>query len=414
MTPSALSLPVALATILSRIQPVTAHETVAANQALGRIIAQPVLAAMDLPPFANSAMDGYALRHADLAPGQPTPLRCIGTALAGRPFAGSMQAGECVRIMTGAMLPDGADSVVMQEHVTAPPTPAAYPYAVTMPPGIACGEHVRPAGEEIRQGSVLIPIGKRIGPAELGLLAAANQTQATVLRRVHVAYFSTGDEIQQPGQPLQPGQIYDSNRPLLAGMLARAGHVGVDLGIIPDQPQHLRQAMQQAAVQADAILTSGGVSVGDADYVKTVLQEGGSVDFWKILIKPGHPLAFGAYQNTWLFGLPGNPVSAMVTATQLVLPALRHMSGETPLPATLVLTARCQERLGKKPGRREFQRGILTQDGEGNWQVRSTGQQGSGMLSSLSMANCFIVLPEECSGVVPGDKVEVQPFVESW
>lgn len=405
---STRSLAEALARILAETHPVGETETLPAELVATRITARPVVTTVNLPPFSNSAMDGYAFRAADLDPTQATDLILQGVALAGKPYLEPLRPGHCLRIMTGAMPPVGADSVIMQEHVEVEGDRAR------LPAGCRGGEHIRPAGEEATTGDPIIPAGKRLGPAEMGLLAAGNCLEVEVYRRLRVAFFSSGDELRAPGEPLTNGQLYDANRPILRAMLASLGCDCVDLGIIPDTPADLREALHTGAMNADMIITSGGVSVGDADYIKDLLNEQGTTSFWKLAIKPGHPLAFGHYENAVFFGLPGNPVSAMVTCAQLVLPALRRMAGEDPLPPTLELQARCESSLRKKAGRREFQRGMLFRDETGPWRVQTTGAQGSGMLTSLSRANAFIVLPEENQGVEPGDTVTVQPFAGLW
>jgi len=327
----------------------------------------------------------------------------VGTALAGRPFAGEVRAGQCVRIMTGAVLPAGADAVVMQERVTA----AAEGIAVAA--GLRAGDNVRRAGEDLRVGEDAVAAGRVIGPAELGLLASLGVTEVTVARRPRVAFFSTGDELRSPGEPLGEGQIYDSNRYTLFGMLTRLGAEAVDLGVVRDTPEALRAALEEASAAADVVITSGGVSVGEADFVREVLADLGEVSLWKVAIKPGRPLAFGRLGQAWFFGLPGNPVAVMVTFYAFVQPALRRLMGQSgPLPQRF--TVRCLSRLAKRPGRTEYQRGILRRDADGRLAVEKTGAQGSGILSSMSAADCFIVLPPEQGAVEPGDLVEVEPF----
>ena len=379
-------------------------EAVPVREALGRVLAADVVSKVNVPSHTNSAMDGYALRAADLFPDAETRLDVVGVAAAGRPFDGVVAAGQCTRILTGAPLPEGADTVVMQERVT-----RADDIAIVAP-GQTPGQHVRQAGEDIARGDVALAAGALLMPAELGMLASVGASQVSVCRRPRVAFFSTGDELRSVGEPLETGQIYDSNRYTIHGMLTRIGVETIDMGVVRDDPADIESAFARAAAEADAVVTSGGVSVGDADYVKNMLEKTGSVGFWKVAIKPGRPLAFGRIGDALFFGLPGNPVSAMVTFYQLVQPALRAMAGMPGNALPLTVTAVCGEALRKKPGRREFQRGVLTTDRDGRLVVRRAGHQGSGVLSSMSAANCFIVLPEDSGPVSAGDVVTVQPF----
>ncbi len=328
----------------------------------------------------------------------------IGVAAAGQPFAGTVGAGQCVRILTGASVPVGADSVVMQEQVV------RVGDVVTIPAGQQPGQHVRQAGEDIRAGDVALRGGTRLQPAELGMLASLGVGEVAVRRRPRVAFFSTGDELRNAGEPLEPGQIYDSNRYTIHAMLSRLNVEAIDMGIVRDEEAAVEQALNEAAQRGDAIVTSGGVSVGDADYVTRTLERTGSVGFWKVAMKPGRPLAFGRVGEALFFGLPGNPISAMATFYQLVRPALQALAGLPHPGAALTVTAVALDPFRKKPGRREFQRGVLEQGDDGRLVVKSTGRQGSGILSSMSAANCFIVLPEEAGPVAVGDTVHVQPF----
>ena len=379
-------------------------EAVPVREALGRVLAADVVSKVNVPSHTNSAMDGYALRAADLFPDAETRLDVVGVAAAGRPFDGVVAAGQCTRILTGAPLPEGADTVVMQERVTRTDDTAI------VAPGQTPGQHVRQAGEDIARGDVALAAGALVMPAELGMLASVGASQVSVCRRPRVAFFSTGDELRNVGEPLETGQIYDSNRYTIHGMLTRIGVETIDMGVVRDDPADIESAFARAAAEADAVVTSGGVSVGDADYVKNMLEKTGSVGFWKVAIKPGRPLAFGRIGDALFFGLPGNPVSAMVTFYQLVQPALRAMAGMPGNALPLTVTAVCGEALRKKQGRREFQRGVLTTDRDGRLVVRRAGHQGSGVLSSMSAANCFIVLPEDSGPVSAGDVVTVQPF----
>jgi molybdopterin molybdotransferase len=306
--------------------------------------------------------------------------------------------------MTGAVLPDATDTVVMQEHVRLEGSSAV------VEAGHRAGQNVRAVGEDMRRGALAVAAGTLLQPAQLGLLASLGVGQVLVKRRPRVAIFSTGDELRPLGEPLGPGQIYDSNRHALHGVLARLGVEVIDLGNVADTRDDTLRAFEAAAAQADAIVTSGGVSVGDADYVTETLRRYGQVGFWKVAIKPGKPIAFGRVGRAYFFGLPGNPVSAMVTFYQLVQPALRALQGAADADSPILLRATCESRLRKQPGRLEFQRGILSRSPSGAYTVRSAGHQGAATLLSMSGANCFIILPLEQGDVAPGTEVEVQPF----
>lgn len=403
--PSSLLVEQALERIHALAAPVSGVERVAIRETLGRVLAEPVHSPIDVPAHDNSAMDGYAVRAADAGAGRPTALRVLGTAWAGRPFPGEVGPGECVRIMTGAVMPPGADTVVIQENVRLEPDGAA----IRFDQRPRAGDNVREAGEDIPRGAAVLGPGQRIGPAELGVLASLGAVEASVRRRVRVAFFSTGDELRSLGEPLSDGCVYDSNRYTLLAMLRALGAEVLDLGVVRDAREEVERAFREAAAAADAIITSGGVSVGEADFVKETLERAGEVGFWKIAMKPGRPLAFGKVGGALFFGLPGNPVSVMVTFYQFVQPALRRMMGE-PAAAPIRFRVKCASRLRKRPGRVEFQRGVLGYDETGGLAVRSTGGQGSGILSSMHEANCFIVLPLESEGAAPGSEVEVEPF----
>jgi molybdopterin molybdotransferase len=400
----ALKLEDALASILAEVRPVTGSETLAVRSALGRVLAADVVSRIDVPSHTNSAMDGYALNGADLSAEGETRLEVIGTSAAGRPFAGDVRTGQCVRIMTGAPMPAGADTVVMQENVTREGDTAA------VSAGQRAGQHVRQAGEDIAAGSVALSAGAHLMPAQIGILASVGIGEVSVRRRPRVAFFSTGDELRSVGEPLGEGQIYDSNRYTIFGMLTRLGMEVLDMGVVRDDRDAVKQAFATAATAADAIVTSGGVSVGDADYVTETLERTGTVGFWKVAMKPGRPLAFGRVGDALFFGLPGNPNSVMATFYQLVQPALQALAGLPDPASPLTMPAVSASSLRKKPGRREFQRGVVSRADDGRLIVRKTGQQGSGVLSSMAAANCFIVLPEDSGPVSEGDEVTVQPF----
>ncbi|WP_127477571.1 molybdopterin molybdotransferase MoeA [Sulfurivermis fontis] len=401
--PALLSVAQALEYIRAGLKPITGFEQRALRDALGRVLASDVSSPIDVPPHANSAMDGYALRAADLPPDGETALQLIGTALAGHPYSGTVASGQCVRIMTGAKLPTGADTVVMQENARREGD------TVYIGNGPRQGDHVRLPGEDIANGQIVLQQGRQLTPADLGLLASLGIAEVKVARRLRVAFFSTGDELRSLGETLQEGQIYDSNRYTLYGMLSRLGVEIIDMGVVRDRREDIVTAFRQGAAVADVLITSGGVSVGDADYVKETLESLGKVNFWKIAMKPGKPLAFGLLGETAFFGLPGNPVSSMATFYQLVQPALQQLMGQT-VQQPLRLRVPCMTRLKKTPGRADYQRGILEYDAAGQLTVRSTGAQGSHVLSSMSRANCFIILPAECGNVEAGTLVEVQPF----
>ncbi|MGY3960373.1 molybdopterin molybdotransferase MoeA [Aeromonas popoffii] len=375
-------------------------EQVPLPHALGRVLAADIASPLSVPPFDNAAMDGYAVRLADLATG--TPLIMAGKAFAGQPYQGEWPAGHCVRIMTGAPVPEGTDAVVMQEETRADGDKIAF----LVPP--IPGQNIRRRGEDIREGASVLSSGTRLTPRELPLLASLGIATMPVHRPLRVAIFSTGDELKPVGTPLAHGDIYDSNRYGVKAMLARLGCECLDLGIIPDDPAQLRAAFQQADREADALITTGGVSVGEADFTKQLLEELGEIGFWKLAIKPGKPFAFGRLPNAWFFGLPGNPVSAMVTFDQLVQPALAKLAGQQ-FERPLQLQAIASEPLKKAPGRLDFQRGILRMGPDG-LEVRSTGSQDSAVFSSLSRANCYIILERERGRVAAGETVTVEPF----
>lgn len=401
--PTSLPVNEALQRIDAVVTPVTGYEQVPLRSALGRTLAQTITSSINVPPHANSAMDGYAVRVEDLSSEGVTPLRVIGAALAGEPFPSVVTPGAAVRIMTGAVLPAGADCVVMQEQVERQGD------TVVMGSGHKVGQNIRRAGEDLAKGEVVLSAGRRLLPADLGLLASLGIAEIRVRRRLRVAFFSTGDELHSIGEPLGEGEIYDSNRYTLYGMLTGLGVDLIDMGVVRDRREELEQAFREAARHADALITSGGVSVGEADFIKDILKSLGEVNFWKIAMKPGRPLAFGRVGKAVFFGLPGNPVSVMVAFYQFVQPALRRMLGQHEEPP-LMIKAACAQRLRKRPGRMEFQRGILGRQADGGLVVQSTGEQGSGILSTMSRANCFIILPEECGNVEAGTLVDVQPF----
>lgn len=400
--PNSLSVSQATQRITDLISPITETETRALREALDCVLHTEIISPINVPPYTNSAMDGYAIHGSDIV-ADKFSLKQVGIAYAGQPFDGTIQESECIRIMTGAMMPEDCDTVIMQEHVEVNNA------LITVHGQHQHGQNVRMAGEDLKTGEVVLGEGHKITPADLGLIASLGIAELTVKRKIRVAFFSTGDELRSLGEKLEAGQIYDSNRYTLHGMLSHLNVDIIDMGVVPDQKEALREALQQASKQADIVLTTGGVSVGDADYVKEMLIELGHVDFWKIAMKPGRPLAFGTINNALFFGLPGNPVSVMVTFYQFALPALQQLSGQdTPMQQRLQVN--CVSAIRKRAGRFEFQRGILFQNDQGITQVKTTGEQGSGILRSMSIANCFILLEEQCDGIEPNTIVTVQPF----
>ncbi|MCG2634367.1 MAG: molybdopterin molybdotransferase MoeA [Gammaproteobacteria bacterium] len=401
--PTQLKVAEARKRLIETVSPVTGSERVDLRQSLGRVLSTPIQSALDVPAHTNSAMDGYALRSRELSGNLDQLWPVAGQSLAGRPFTGSIPTGGCVRIMTGACVPAGTDTVIMQEQTRASDG------GIRLLKQPEPGQNVRAAGEDIRRGDLVLKPGHRLRAPDLGLLASLGIAEIPVIRRPRIAFFSTGDELRSVGQPLGPGLIYDSNRYSLHGMLQALPVEILDMGVVPDEPTEMKSAFRQAAAQADALITSGGVSVGDADYVKATLQQTGHINFWKVAMKPGRPLAFGQIDDCWFFGLPGNPVSVMVTFYQFVQPALLRLMGTTPT-MPLTLSAQTETPLQKKPGRTEFQRGILSNSRSGRLVVNTTGSQGSGVLSSMSRANCFIVLAPDQTIVEAGAEVQVQPF----
>lgn len=389
--------------IAALIRPVTETETLELPAALDRVLAESVSARMAVPPFDNSAMDGYAVRSTDLVDEGMHALRVIGDVYAGRPFAGELGPGQCLRIMTGAVVPAGADAVVMQEEVR------LQGEDVLIPGPRRAGENIRRAGEDLRPGSEVVATGERLGAAELGLIGSVGVGAVEVFRRPRVAFCSTGDELRPVGDSLEPGQIYDSNRYTLRAMLIRSGMDWLDLGVVPDDPDAVRDAFVRASSAADVVITTGGVSVGEADYVKRTLDALGKVAIWRIAMKPGKPLAVGRLRDALFFGLPGNPVSVMATFYQFVREPLLRLAGQRHVE-TLIVKARTATPLRKQPGRLEYQRGMLAIGADGDLTVSSTGAQGSHVLSSMRGANCFVILPRESGDIAVGETVQVQPF----
>ena len=385
------------------LTPITTTERLHIRAALDRVIAQDVVSPLDVPGHDNSAMDGWAYRHADLVAGDVTVMRRIGTSFAGKPYLGSVGKGECARIFTGAVMPDGCDTVAMQERVTEDDA------GVHIPNDLKLGQNRRFRGEDLKTGALAVKCGSLVGPATVGLLASLGIAEVSVYRKLRVAFFSTGDELKSIGTTLGPGEIYDSNRYTIYSMLERAGCQPIDLGNFVDSPEAIRAGFEAASANADVVITSGGVSVGEADFIKQMLSELGEVLFWKIAMKPGRPMAYGKVGGAHFFGLPGNPVAVMVTFYQFVRSALATLQGRTDYMLPPTVKATLVNKIKKMSGRTEFQRGVLT-IGASGVEVRTTGDQGSGILSSMTQANCFVVLATDVGGVEPGAMVDVQMF----
>ena len=401
---AALTVDAAVQKLLQQIESPVDYVQLNIRQSLRRVLFEDIQSPFDVPGHDNSAMDGYALISQDLPVSGIKTLQVIGTAFAGQPFEGELKPGQCVRIMTGAVVPAQADCIVAQEHVN-----VIDDAQIEVGEGHRIHQNIRFRGEDIQRGAVVLPRGHRLKAADLGVLASLGVNEVKVFRKPRVSFFSTGDELKSIGEPLEKGEIYDSNRYSLYGLLRDCDVDIIDMGVVKDDPEALRQTLLSAAACSDVVLTSGGVSVGEADYIKDILQQIGQMDFWKILMKPGRPLTFGAIGKSWFFGLPGNPVAVMVTFYQFVLPALKKLQGVT-ATKPLLLQAISNSKIRKNPGRKEFQRAIVSSNEQGELQVELTGRQGSGILTSMSAANCFIVLPEESGSVEPGDRVSIELF----
>jgi len=394
----------ALARILAAVPVISGHERLAIERARGRTLCEPVISTRNVPAHTNAAVDGYALRVEDL-PGQGTRrLEIIGRAFAGRPYTGKAERGQCIRIMTGAPMPEGLDTVIMQEQVQ------LSGHFIELDNRHKPGQNVRQAGEDIQQGQTVLQPGKYLTPPDIGLCASLGLAEVNVRRKFRIAVASTGNEVVGIGQMPGAGGIYDSNRYSLLAALDRPDIEVINLGILEDDPESLLKSFEAAGTYADMIISSGGVSAGEADYTKTALQSSGQVDFWKVALRPGRPLAFGRIGKAAFFGLPGNPVAVMVTFYQFVLPALEKMLGIDNKPIAPTFLAKTVENLRKKPGRTEIHRGIIEQNENGEWIVKTTGRQGSGILSSMSVANAFIILAHDSADIKAGEWVTVQPF----
>ncbi|WP_318486833.1 molybdopterin molybdotransferase MoeA [Photobacterium leiognathi] len=400
--PGLMPVETAINNILEQVSPLTKTSTVALADAMGLVLAQDILSPINVPPFANSAMDGYALRAEDLA--STDTLVLAGKSFAGIPFEGECQTGQCIRIMTGAEMPAGTDTVIMQEET------AVDGDNITFNIKPKANDNVRPIGDDVSLGETVLVTGTRLTAREMPLLASLGIAQVEAFHRPKVAFFSTGDELRPVGETLEAGQIYDSNRYGIRALLEKFGCEVLDLGIIPDCPEKLRDAFLKGSTEADVLITSGGVSVGEADYTKDILDQEGQIGFWKIAMKPGKPFAFGKINNAWFCGLPGNPVSAMLTLYQLVQPMLAKLAGNSQYQPPVRVKAKATTLFKKRPGRTDFQRGIYSINAEGQFEVATTGNQGSGAFSSMHLANCFVVLEQERGRVQAGEDVTIEIF----
>lgn len=392
----------AIEQMLTSITEIKTTQSLALEHTAGFVLAEDILSPINVPPFDNSAMDGYAIKRADLAAANTLPM--AGKSFAGQPFEGEWPAGTCIRIMTGAKIPSGCDAVVMQEDTQV--VDSGIQFNDT---NVKLGNNIRPLGDDISTGAIVLAKGSRLTPRDIPMIASLGISHLTVFHKPKVAFFSTGDELKSLGDSLEEGQIYDSNRYGLKILLEKFGCVGIDLGIIPDIPEQLRDTFNEAQEIADVVITSGGVSVGEADYTKEILDELGSVSFWKIAIKPGKPFAFGQLEKAWFCGLPGNPVSAALTTYVLVQPLLAKLSGESDWQPPQTIPATTKSSFKKKPGRTDYQRGVYTVN-NGKFEVESAGNQSSGAFTSMSVANCFVILEHERGRVEAGETVQIQPF----
>jgi len=407
--PQALSVNKAQEFIQHLVQtlPAIALEELPLMQALGRIVAEDIISPINVPAHDNSAMDGFAFDGAQLGT-SPLKLRVVGKALAGKAWQGSVARGECVKIMTGAVMPLGLNTVIAQEFTTV--NTSGIETIVEIPAGLLqIGDNRRKAGEDLQRGLPALTVGNALTPAALGLVASLGIAKVKVYRQLRVAYFSTGDEVLSLGDAMREGAVYDSNRYTVFGLLSRMGCEVIDMGVVRDDPVLLEQAFSKASETADVIITSGGVSVGEADFTKAMMKKLGDVAFWKIAMRPGRPMAVGRLGNCILFGLPGNPVAVMVTFLAFVKPALLQMMGGLP-SSTPYLRAKSAVALRKKPGRTEYQRGFVRTLPDGTLQVEAAGNQGSGVLRSMVEANGLIVLHHHQSNVAAGDELDVMMF----
>jgi molybdopterin molybdotransferase len=400
--PGLMPLEEAMDKMLSPIKPIQATLQLPLAEAIGYVLAEDILSPIFVPPFDNSAMDGYAIRLADLANNNVMPL--AGKSFAGQPFEGEWPAGSCVRIMTGAKIPDGCDAVIMQENTEVTDQGIQFNQTDVKPQN-----NIRPTGDDIKQGDIVLSKGARLTSRDIPMIATLGVSHVTVVRKPRVAFFSTGDELRPLGETLTEGQIYDSNRYGIKPLIENFGCEAIDLGIIPDCPETLKATFEKAQTLADVVVTSGGVSVGEADYTKDILEQLGQIGFWKLAIKPGKPFAFGKLSTAWFCGLPGNPVSAVLTIYVLVQPLLAKLAGHTEWKAPESIPATTRSAFKKAPGRTDYQRGIYSIE-DGQFVVETTGNQSSGAFRSMSLANCFVVLERERGRVEAGETVNIQLF----
>lgn len=394
----------ALQLIKQSITPVDGSEVTVLKKSFGRILASTIVSPINIPPDRNAAMDGYAFSSSDIQKNQPSVFALAGTSWAGKPYEGKIEKNECIRIFTGAVVPDSVDSIIMQEQVQ-----IDNDKNITFPETTITKQNIRNVGGDTKKNAELLPARKKLSAVDIGLLASSGIYDVVVKRKLNIAFFSTGDELCSIGQILKSGQIYDSNRYTLTGLLIDSNFNLSDLGVVTDNKQLIKKKLLNAAKTHDVIITTGGASVGEADYIKEVLDECGEASFWKVAIKPGKPLAFGKISNCYFFGLPGNPVSIITTFQKIVSPALQQLSGMAD-KKQLSLSAICLSDLKKQKGRQEYQRGILTQESSGELFVESAGKQDSNIMNAMSKANCYIVLPIDSEGVLTGQKVTVEPF----
>lgn len=400
--PGLMPIEEAMDKMLSQIKPIQTTLKLPLADALGYVLAEDVLSPIFVPPFDNSAMDGYAVRIADLSKNSTLPM--AGKSFAGQPFEGDWPEGTCIRIMTGAKIPNGCDAVIMQEETEVTEHGILFKQTNVKPQN-----NIRPTGDDIKQGDMVLPKGAKLTPRDIPMIASLGVSHVTVVRKPKVAFFSTGDELRSLGEPLEDGQIYDSNRYGIKPLIENFGCEAIDLGIIPDCPATLKATFEKAQSLADVVVTSGGVSVGEADYTKDILEELGEIGFWKLAIKPGKPFAFGKLNTALFCGLPGNPVSAVLTMYVLVQPMLAKLAGHTEWKAPLSIPAVTKTAFKKAPGRTDYQRGIYTLE-NGQFVVETTGNQSSGAFRSMSLANCFVVLERERGRVEVGETVQIQLF----
>ncbi|MDG3085212.1 molybdopterin molybdotransferase MoeA [Vibrio hannami] len=401
-TPGLMPIKDALEKMLSSVEPKLTSKSTPLEHATGYVLAEDILSPLFVPPFDNSAMDGYAVRRSDLARNNVLPL--AGKSFAGQPFDGEWPEGTCIRIMTGAKIPDQCDAVIMQEDTTVTDEGIQFNKTDVKP-----GNNIRPTGDDISKGDLVLKKGSRLTPRDIPMIASLGVSHVSVFEKPKVAFFSTGDELRKLGESLEEGQIYDSNRYGLKVLVEKFGCEGIDLGVIPDIPEKLKETFLNAQDLADVVITSGGVSVGEADYTKDILEEIGEIGFWKIAIKPGKPFAFGKLEDAIFCGLPGNPVSAAITNYVFVQPLLAKLSGETEWTAPVSLPAITKSAFKKKTGRTDYQRGVFSVE-NGQLVVETTGNQSSGAFRSMSLANCFVVLEQDRGRVEVGETVQIELF----